>query len=314
MNEQRKRGLLITMSLATAAMLVLAAGLSTVRFSVGDLQQLLSPPTGPTSSPALGAPISSPDVFWLWLDALLIVLALIVVLVRRLYRRRRNAEYELVHEQPREGRWVAWIVLALLVAAVFAFIRWALPQLQHMGQPAAQTELPLPPPNSPPTNQPSTELPIGNPALGIDTWLGVLLAILAAVFLFSGLAWFIWLRKAERLVLSDGRKEIASVAESAIREIEAGSDLQDVVLRAYRDMSRILQKRANLAEQHLRELTAREFEEQLEKIGVESEYVTQLTRLFERVRYGEHAADETERRESLTCLQAIEQAYREDRP
>ena len=112
----------------------------------------------------------------------------------------------------------------------------------------------------------------------------------------------------------DGRKEIASVAESAIREIEAGSDLQDVVLRAYRDMSRILQKRANLAEQHLRELTAREFEEQLEKIGVESEYVTQLTRLFERVRYGEHAADETERRESLTCLQAIEQAYREDRP
>lgn len=309
MSDRRKWTLLLTMALATLALVLLASGLSTVPFSTGDLRDLLAHPQGRSTSPALGTSTAAADVFWLLWGALLVVLALIVALASRLYRHRHQPEYELVHEQPRGGRWVVWLVLALLALGVFALFRWGWPQIQHLSGKPAQTELPSPPPHASPPSQPSPLSPASNPVTELPAWIGLALAGLAVAFSVSGLAWLLWRRKAEQLERSDGRREIADLAAQAAREIESGSEIQDVVLRSYREMSRVLNQRASLAEQRLRALTPREFEEELQRVGVQSEYVTRLTRLFERVRYGERLADQLERRAALDCLQAIEQAY-----
>jgi hypothetical protein len=311
MTDRRKQLLLITMTLVVLSLLVLAAGLSSVRFSAGDLRDLFSHPENRSTSPVPGTPSPTPDVFWLLLGALLIVLALIVTLASRLYRRRRKPEYEMVREEPRKGRWVVWVILLFFAFAVFAVFRWWLPQLQHLPELPTQPEHPMPSSTVPPATQPPVTPPASNPVPGVPNWIGLVLAGLTVAFLASGLAWLLWRWRAEQLERSGGRREIAGLAAQAVREIESGSEIQDVVLRAYRDMSRVLLERARLAAHRLRELTPREFEDELERAGVQSEYVGRLTRLFERVRYGEHLADDAERAEALACLRAVEGAYGE---
>jgi len=52
-------------------------------------------------------------------------------------------------------------------------------------------------------------------------------------------------------------------------------------------------------------MTPREFERRLVNAGVDADAVDRLTRLFERVRYGNQEIDPTDEAEAESCLAAI---------
>lgn len=134
-------------------------------------------------------------------------------------------------------------------------------------------------------------------------WIMVLVS--GAIFAVIGLlAWRMWqrLRAAQT---DDGalEDELAREAESALDAIRAGQDLSNVVLRCYRDMERAVQRAHNL---HRRaSMTPREFERRLVQAGLDADAVGGLTRLFERVRYGDQAIDDRDEVDAEAYLRAI---------
>ncbi|OGF54139.1 MAG: hypothetical protein A2Z21_07130 [Candidatus Fraserbacteria bacterium RBG_16_55_9] len=79
-------------------------------------------------------------------------------------------------------------------------------------------------------------------------------------------------------------------------------------MRCYHEMSRILSEHRGIRRK--RAMTPREFERHLEQVGLRSEHIRKLTRLFEEVRYGANKkSGEQEEREAVVCLEAIARAY-----
>ena len=105
---------------------------------------------------------------------------------------------------------------------------------------------------------------------------------------------------------------LAEEAESALQKLRAGGDLRDVVLRCYREMTRILQEERGL--RRPKAMTPREFEQRLREVGLDVEPVDRLTQLFERVRYGDRRPDAREEREAQECLEEIAAACRRGSP
>jgi hypothetical protein len=125
------------------------------------------------------------------------------------------------------------------------------------------------------------------------------------VALLIGAIWFFWRRlraQASPLEL------LAEEAQSALADLQSGGDLKDTVLRCYREMSQILSQQRGVTRP--RDMTPREFEQQLAAVGLRDEHIRRLTRLFERVRYGGRQAGEREEREAVACLSAIARAYK----
>ncbi len=141
--------------------------------------------------------------------------------------------------------------------------------------------------------------PLGAPPAGLLwlVWVG-----LALVLVFLGL-WLIWWRtRPAPLTDSDS---LESEAQQALQALISGADMQDVILRCYAQMSRIL-----LEEQKLelkQSMTAREFERLLAARGFPAAPVHQLTRLFENARYGHRPPGPGEQQQAYDCLHAIVQ-------
>jgi hypothetical protein len=137
-------------------------------------------------------------------------------------------------------------------------------------------------------------------------------------FLLAGLAGLALLGWWVKRLLGSSREgegegplaELAALAGAAAGELEAGGSLRDVVLRCYRDMSRLLSERE--AVPFTQAMTAREFEARLYAIGVRHEHIARLSRLFEFVRYGGRVSGPKEVAEAIACLEAIEAAYGTD--
>lgn len=131
-----------------------------------------------------------------------------------------------------------------------------------------------------------------------------LLAGLAALAL---LGWWVKRSLGSKREAEGALEELASLAGAAAGELRAGRSLRDVVLRCYREMSRLLSEREKVP--FTQAMTAREFEARLYAIGVRHEHIARLSRLFESVRYGGRTSGPKEVAEAIACLQAIEAAY-----
>lgn len=108
------------------------------------------------------------------------------------------------------------------------------------------------------------------------------------------------------------RSRLAEEAESALRDLQAGGDLRDVVRRCYCEMTRILREERGL--RRPRAMTPREFERRLREAGVAERPVSRLTQLFESVRYGDRRPNAREEREAQECLREIAAACRRGSP
>ena len=101
-------------------------------------------------------------------------------------------------------------------------------------------------------------------------------------------------------------EKLALEAQEAIEALQAGTDLRDTVIRCYYEMSCALSKERGLVRREA--MTPREFERHLREAGIPGEPVRRLTRLFERVRYGDQALDQEKEEEAITYLTFIVEA------
>jgi hypothetical protein len=92
-------------------------------------------------------------------------------------------------------------------------------------------------------------------------------------------------------------------AEDALRELTMGGDLRNVIVRCYLQMSIALRQEKGITLEQT--MTAREFELLLTAHGFPLAPVRQLTRLFEKARYGAEPSDLVDETLASDCLQAI---------
>lgn len=99
---------------------------------------------------------------------------------------------------------------------------------------------------------------------------------------------------------------VGRAAGRAADRIEATTDLDNEVYRAWREMTDYLD--VSRPETN----TAREFEQAAVAAGMDRSDVAALTDLFERVRYDDYEADGTDEQRAIELLRRIESRYAED--
>ena len=167
------------------------------------------------------------------------------------------------------------------------------------------TPEPLPPPqlgaNPPPPPVPArTGEPLPPFVAQPAPWLVALVSLALAALLIAGI-WYFWRRS--RPVVNP----MTVLAQTAIENIQAGGDVQSVVLRCYLEMSEVLGQQRGI--ERARAMTPREFAQYLAASGVRDAHIQQLTRLFEDARYGAQSPSARDERTAVECLTAIVQAY-----
>jgi hypothetical protein len=115
----------------------------------------------------------------------------------------------------------------------------------------------------------------------------------------------IWRRIRSREV---SLKVFANTAQKALDELQTGIEIKNVVIRAYYQMSQVLDQELGITRKDA--MTPREFEVKLEGAGLPAEEVQQLTRVFEAVRYGTTQVNWELEHQAITSLTAIIEACR----
>ncbi len=137
-------------------------------------------------------------------------------------------------------------------------------------------------------------------------WITYLTAAAVAVPLVW-LAWRLGRRVTRREIIADDDKlkELRGVLADAAENLRAGASVEEVVINCWARMAEILSPLAGGTDPSI---TPREFARLLTKWGVRHEAVSELTGLFEEVRYGAKP-DQPRRDRALAALAAIEEAY-----
>jgi hypothetical protein len=166
------------------------------------------------------------------------------------------------------------------------------------------TPEPLPPPQLGDARPPQMQAPTGEPLPPFvaqpPQWLVALVSLALAALLIAGI-WYVWRRS--RPVASP----VTELAQAAIESIQAGGDVQGIVLRCYLEMSEVLGQQRGI--ERGRAMTPREFAQHLAAAGVRDQHIQQLTRLFESARYGAQPPSAGDEHAAVECLTAIVQAY-----
>lgn len=127
---------------------------------------------------------------------------------------------------------------------------------------------------------------------------GFVLLVLGVIVLF----WLAGRRRRDNI----SREEVKQDALEALNEIEQGFDLRDVIIRCYYEMTLAVERHRGI--KRAEGMTPREFEYQLDHLGIPPEPVAQLTRIFEEVRYGGRMPQGETEELARTCLLAIASA------
>jgi hypothetical protein len=129
----------------------------------------------------------------------------------------------------------------------------------------------------------------------VSVGLSLVLAAITGGAIF--LAWRRYRRPASSVL------ELAEEARDALHALQTGADLKDSVMRCYARMLQVASlERGVRREQHV---TPREFGLDLAKLGLPTEPINQLTRLFEDVRYGSGVSDEETSSQAVAALRAV---------
>ncbi len=99
---------------------------------------------------------------------------------------------------------------------------------------------------------------------------------------------------------------MTNVINTAIQAIQAGDNLQNVIIRCYADMERVMKQEHGI--ERPGSVTPREFEVYLAEKGIPAEPILRLTRLFERARYGNESLTWQDEKDALGSLEKIGEA------
>ena len=148
--------------------------------------------------------------------------------------------------------------------------------------------------------------PAGPPAeftAVVPPWVDVL-AVPALAIGISGAAvivlWWVWKRKETP---RDTLQQVAEQTQATIDALHAGQAFDDVIIRCYVELTRVIQRARSIERD--KAMTPWEFEQFLIQHGLPAPPVHDLTRLFERARYGHEPAGELAERQAIASLEAI---------
>ena len=190
--------------------------------------------------------------------------------------------------------WLALIIL-LLLALVIAIPRIMPGKLALLPEESSNIAI------SPSLTYPTS--PLGNPPQEF-VWFVLFVFMLGAFFLAGKmLKRQLWPAHADELLLQE--------AENAISALNAGEDFKNVIIRCYLQMSRVLREEHGIERSYT--MTVREFEDWLEFKGMPRIPVHQLTRLFEKVRYGKQQMSKDDEKIGVESLNEIIQFCRRER-
>ncbi len=261
------------------ALLVLASGLPSLEFAEGKKL-----PRG--NLPAITAPIQSlPVGNPRWINVIAVIFAILLPI---------SLIYLILSKEARKRFLVQLIQVGLIILALYIFMTRV--RAQPPAVPAEQVGAPVIP-------TPGVEdIPPVEPVGATPAWLVNSLSICASgVLLFGGLWIFRMMRRSIEGSLQ--HDELALTAQSALDEIHAGGELSNIILRCYKEMTRIVAEKRNIRRQGY--LTPSEFADQLSRAGLPREQVFRLTRLFEAARYGDQNINTLDEKEAISCLTAV---------
>ena len=277
---QRRQGFVFFyLCAAIGALTVLAAGLPQLSFRPGR-SFILNGYDAP--DPSSGAPaVSMGDLgYWRWLLIAIMLLVLGYFVLTLIFS--AKLRWQLL-------RRIAQVLVVLLL--FYLILSRLIGTPEPLPQPAGAT----PPQVPPPIGEPLPPF-VAQPA----PWLVSLVSLALGALLIAGI-WYFWRRS--RPVVNP----ITTLAQAAIENIQAGGDVQSVVLRCYLEMSQVLAQQRGIERE--RAMTPREFAQHLAASGVRDQHIQQLTRLFEGARYGAQPPSTRDERVAVECLTAIVHAY-----
>ena len=217
-------------------------------------------------------------------------------------RRKKKDDEMFIYIEPPRATWHVYAVIGVLFLALGGLIWFATHQVSILGEMT-----------SPPSSMESTGKRIPAPAAPTHSessklhgmfslwWIVYFLILIDLI----ATGWYIWRIRKDRQKQNESVSEMAEIAARAAADLEKGAGVSDVILRSYRDMCNVLSRQVKLSH----EMTPREFAQRLHQAGVREKEVLFLTGLFERVRYGRHAATSDERIEAIGALKRIEEQY-----
>ncbi len=133
------------------------------------------------------------------------------------------------------------------------------------------------------------------------------LAILGAASAGGWYLWRVWSRSQQNEQAP--LKEFSRIAKASLDDLEEGVNWEDVIIRSYVQMGEVVKERRGI--ERAEEMTPHEFVSRLVEAGLPPAPVERLTRLFEFVRYSSHKAGEEEMAEAVGCLNQIATAFGE---
>jgi hypothetical protein len=133
-------------------------------------------------------------------------------------------------------------------------------------------------------------------------WVGaILLAVIVGL-----VAWFLARPRYKVPQAVETRGQIAAEAQQAVKDIEAGRDFKDTILRCYAQMSQAIADGRGLKRGEA--MTPAEFAAELKGQGLPEVAVEELTHLFEAVRYGRQQPGARAEAQAVACLNVIIEA------
>ncbi len=274
----------LTAVMAIVTLFLLAASLNNLEFKPGQSFALPQLPETPSASPAIEFPPILFDLFLLLLGIAFLVS--LFILLRSPGERRlllRNA-----------GRLLLFAAIGLLLSSLY--------------KPAEKLEVqttPGPRAPSPVSGQSGlvegsgTPIPVTFAPPVVPGW--VRYAVTLGVVLLAGaLGYGMW------RFAHNPKDQLHEITRSALDDIFAGRNWEDVVIRCYADMSATVSRRRGVGRHQA--MTPREFAVRLEQLGLPATSLGRLTRLFEQARYGSHRSNPDQIREATDCLAEIMQA------
>ncbi len=288
---ENKRLVVLLAALALGALTVLAISLNTIPFR--EAQLYAEPKLEAPAAPAAPAPpLQSGVPLWkqlLVMGLLILATILIGVLISPAFRKRL---LKLLL------RMIIWGVALYIVLALYPQILQLLAQfikLPEQLMKASQLQ----------SNDPSlAPMPLFEPPRPSSTlsyvisFAFVLLMLVALWGFYRG-----WQRYAALTSPQKPLDDIARIARSSLDDLLAGRESSDVIINCYLRMSDVVAQRRRLHRETA--MTPHEFAQRLEQAGLPGEAVTQLTRLFEGVRYGDRKSAPKDVNEAVRCLQTI---------
>ena len=280
------------LTMAVAAMVIvplflLAASLNRLEIKPGESFSLPKSSEVPSASPAIEFPTALFDLF-LVLLAIAFVISLVILL-----------------RSPRDRRILLGNVGRSLLLAAIGLLAVSL------YNPPEKTEVQVTPQGRAPS-------PVSGPSGGIES-LGTPVPVsleppaapgwaryavtLAIVLLTGALCYWGW------QFAHNPKQQVQEITRSALGDLFAGRNWEDVVIRCYADMNAAVSRRRGVGRHQA--MTPREFAVRLEQIGLPASSVSRLTRLFEQARYGSHQSTPNQVQEASDCLAEIMAALTE---